>query len=67
MPVSYRFYSEILKKVLYGKVREDVKRILSALCKHKNVEIIAGAVCADQIHLSVAISPKLSISNFMRY
>ena len=31
------------------------------------VEIIAGAVCEDHIHLSVAIPPKISISNFMGY
>lgn len=27
----------------------------------------AGAVCVDRVHLSVAIPPKLSISNFMGY
>ncbi len=31
------------------------------------MEIIAGAVCIDHVHLSVAIPPKLSISNFMGY
>ena len=31
------------------------------------MEIIAGAVCIDHIHLSVAIPPKLSISEFMGY
>ena len=37
------------------------------MCKYKNVEIIAGAVCIDHVHLSVAIPPKLSVSNFMEY
>lgn len=45
----------------------DVREILSTLCKNKNVEIIAGAVCIDHVHLSVAISPRISISNFMGY
>ena len=40
---------------------------ISTLCKYKDVEIIEGAVCIDHIHLSVAIPPKLSISNFMGY
>lgn len=31
------------------------------------MEIIAGAVCIDHVHLSVAILPKLSISNIMGY
>ena len=31
------------------------------------MEIIAGAVCVDHVHLSVAIPPKLSVSSFMGY
>ena len=61
------FISKYRKKVLYGKVREDVREILNTLCKYKNVEIIAGAVCVDHVHLSVAIPPKLSVSDFMGY
>ena len=49
------------KKVLYGKVRDCIREIIGVLCKYKNVEIIAGAVCIDHVHLSVAIPPKLSI------
>ena len=52
---------------MYGKVREDVREIISTLCKYKNIEIIAGAVYVDHVHLSVVIPPKLSISNFMGY
>lgn len=48
-------------------MKEDVREIIAMLCKYKNVEIIAGAVCEDHVHLSVAIPPKISISNFMGY
>lgn len=34
---------------------------------YKDVVIVAGAVCIDYMHLSVAIPPKLSISSFMGY
>ena len=61
------FIPKYRKKVLYGKVRDDVREIISTLCKYKDVDIIAGAVCIDHVHLSVAIPPKLSISNFMGY
>ena len=61
------FIPKYRKKVLYGKVRDDVREIISVLCKYKDVEIIAGAVCIDHVHLSVAIPPKISISNFMGY
>lgn len=48
-------------------MREDVREIISTLCKDKSVEIIAGAVCINHVHLSVAIPPKLSVSDFMGY
>ena len=52
---------------MYGRIRTDVREIINTLCQYKNVEIIAGAVCVDHVHLSVAIPPKISISNFMGY
>ena len=52
---------------MYGKLRNDVREILSTLCKYKDVEIIDEAVCEEHIHLSVAIPPKISISSFMGY
>lgn len=64
MPVSYSFHSKVSQEDI---VREDVRKIIRTLCKYKNAGIIAGAVCLDHVHLSVAILPKLSISNFMRY
>ena len=60
-------YTEIQKRILYGRLREDVKEIISTLCKYRKVDIIAGAVCKDHVHLSVAIPPKESISDFMGY
>lgn len=61
------FIPKYRKKVLYGKVKEDVREILSTLCKYKGVDIIAGAVCVDHVHLSVAIPPKLSVASSMGY
>ena len=61
------FIPKYRKKVLYGKLRNDVREIISTLCRYKDVQIIDGAVCGDHIHLSVAIPPKLSISSFMGY
>ena len=45
----------------------EVVHIIATLCQYKNVEIIAGAVCIDHVHLSVAIPPKLRVSDFMGY
>ena len=61
------FIPKYRKKILYGKLKKDVREIISILCKYKDVQIIDGAVCEDHIHLSVAIPPKISISSFMGY
>ena len=61
------FIPKYRKKVLYGKLKADVREIISTLCRYKEVEIIDGAVCEDHIHLSVAIPPKYNISKFMGY
>ena len=61
------FIPKYRKRILYGRLREDVKEIISTLCKYRKVDIIAGAVCKDHVHLSVASPPKESISDFMGY
>ena len=61
------FIPKYRKKKLYGLVRDDVREIIRTLCKYKKVEIIAGAVCADHVHLRVSIPPKLSVSDFVGY
>lgn len=52
---------------MYGRIWDDVWEIIAILCKYKNVEIIAGAVCLDHVHLSVAMPSKISISDFIGY
>ena len=61
------FIPKYRRKALYGKVKEDIREILKTLCEYKKVEIIAGAVCADHVHLGLKIPPKLSVSDFMGY
>ena len=61
------FIPKYRKKKLYGVVRDDVRGIIRTLCKYKKVEIIAGAVCANHVHLCVSIPPKLSVSDFVGY
>ena len=61
------FIPKYRKKVLYGKVRDDIREIIKTLCKYKRVEIIAGAVCSDHVHLCVSIPSKISVSEFVSY
>ena len=61
------FIPKYRKKILYGKIREDVRDIIRTLCRYKKVEIVSGAVCEDHVHLCLSIPPKMSISDFMGY
>ena len=61
------FIPKFRRKKLYGMVKDDVRDIIKTRCSYKKVEIIAGAVCADHVHLCVSIPPKLSISDFVGY
>ena len=44
------FIPKYRRKMLYGKVRADVREIIRTLCKYKKSEIIEGAVCKDHVH-----------------
>ena len=61
------FILKYRKKQLYGRLKEDVREVISVLCMYKDVEIVEGAVCPDHVHLCVSIPPKLSVSQFMGY
>ena len=57
----------VTRKVLYGRVKQDVHEILTTLCNYKKVRITAGAVCPDHVHMCIEMPPKYSISSFMGY
>ena len=61
------FAPKFRRKVVYGKIRADIARMLSELCKRKGIEIIAAEVCPDHIHMFVRIPPKYSVSEIMGY
>lgn len=61
------FIPKYRRKVMFGKLRKDVREIIKTLCGYKEVEIVEGNVCNDHVHLCVKIPPKISISEFMGY
>ena len=61
------FIPKYRRKVIYGRLKKDIREILRKLYEYKKVEIIEGAVCSDHIHLCVSIPPKLSVSEFLGY
>ena len=61
------FIPKYRRKVLFGKVRLDVREILRKLCEYKKIEIVTGAVSKDHVHLCLSIPPKYSISMIVGY
>ena len=55
------------RKMIYGKLRQDIGKILRRLCDFKHVEIIEAHAMPDHIHMLVSIPPKLAVSDFMGY
>lgn len=61
------FSPKYRRKVIYGKLKKEIGKILRELCSRKEVEIIEANACVDHIHMLVRIPPKLSISAFMGF
>ena len=43
------------KKVLYGRLRGEVGKIIRQLCRQKEVELIEGHAMPDHIHLVLSV------------
>jgi REP-associated tyrosine transposase len=58
---KYRF------RILKGDVAKSVREIIRKLCEWKNIEIIAGNVQLDHVHLVISIPPKHSVSEVVGF
>ena len=56
------FVPKYRKKVLYGRTRKQMGRILRQLCRQRGVEIMEGHAMPDHIHLVLRIPPKFSVA-----
>ena len=61
------FAPKYRRMVIYGKIKEDIGKILRKLCDRKGVMIIEASACPDHIHMLVSIPPKYSVSDFVGY
>ena len=56
------FIPKYRRKVLFGKLRSSVGRLLRDLCEQKGIELLEGRAMSDHIHLCLKIPPKHSVS-----
>jgi putative transposase len=57
------FIPKYRQKVLYGRLRSRVGRILRELCEQRGVELLEGHAMSDHVHLCLSIPPKYSVSH----
>ncbi len=61
------FVPKYRRKVLYGRMRRQIGKILQQLCRQKGVELIEGHAMPDHIHMVLRIPPKFSVAMVVGY
>jgi putative transposase len=56
------FIPKYRRKILYGKLKVGVGRILRELCEQKRIELLEGHAMSDHVHVCLSIPPKYSVS-----
>ena len=65
--LSFVFAPEFRRRLIHGKLRAEIGKILRTLCERKGVEIIEANACPDHIHMLLQIPPKYSISEVIGF
>jgi putative transposase len=55
------------RKSLYKELRVEVGSILRKLCEYRGVEVVAGSIGVDHVHMCLKIPPKEAVSQIMGY
>jgi putative transposase len=51
------------KKVIYGRLKQQIGAILRELCRQRGIEILEGHLMPDHIHMCLSIPPKYSVAH----
>jgi len=55
------------KKTIYGKIREELKKIFHELAKQKDCRITEGNLCVDHVHMCIEIPPKYMVASIIGF
>ena len=61
------FIPKYRKKVLYGKLRDDLGGVFKRLAHQKECEIEEGHLMSDHVHMMVSIPPKYSVASVVGF
>jgi len=55
------------KVALTGKIAERARELIRIVCRNNEVEILAGHLSKDHVHLLVSVPPHLSAAKLVQY
>ena len=61
------FAPKYRKKVLFGKIKQDLGRVFHDLARRKECRIEEGHLMADHVHMLISIPPKYSVAEIVGY
>jgi putative transposase len=61
------FIPKCRKKVLFGKIRQELGRVIRELARQKECQIEEGHTMGDHVHMMISIPPKYSVAQVMGY
>lgn len=61
------FAPKYRRQVIYGKIKEDLGKIIRKLSEYKGVDILEANACKDHIHMLVSIPPNAILGQFSKF
>ena len=61
------FIPKYRRKVLYGRLRQELGTVFHELAKQKECTIERGVCCPDHVHMLIWIPPKFAVSSVIGY
>ena len=61
------FIPNYRKKVLFGKIRQELGEIFHTLARQKESLIEEGHLMSDHVHMIISIPPKYAVSQVVRF
>ncbi|HMB16365.1 MAG TPA: IS200/IS605 family transposase [Pelovirga sp.] len=55
------------RKVLYGRIRQNLGEVIRELARQRESLVLEGHLCADHVHVYVAIPPKFAVAQVVGY
>lgn len=53
------FAPKFRRQIVYGKMKEEIGKILRSLCERKEIEILEAELCPDHIHMLISSSTQV--------